>query len=356
MRCASLISLCLLALPVQALDANFGGFVYGTWFSQPDWHDHEARAAVNADITHGNFALRTQITTQANQPRRLLLEYSRPVSEATSATVQAGRLVRLDGFYNNVTDSPSSSGMSLLPLAVYNRRMNTGTFTIMDGVQLTGRTTLEGSHLEYGIRAGKAFIDSEEDLQKEAFGRVVSTGIETDPQFDNYDAYVRWERRDTSYLLSINRYATDFKSVAGNPMDDFLVASMASDVTYTTAKVGASHQYGKLNVSAEYHYGIVNTHDRAGKETFEKRAHNGYVRVGYDLRDCLDVYATYNYGRTVEGDSEARDAAIGVTWDRGDWMVNLEYHKGNSTKTAWSRYGSGVTDWDSAVVSVVRRF
>jgi hypothetical protein len=355
-RFASLISLALLIAAPASAEVAFSGFAYGTWFSQTDWHDHEYRAAVNMDATHGDFAVRGQLTTQGQQPRRLSLEYSRPVTQDTSVTGQIGRLVRLEGFYNNVTDAPSSSGMSVLPLATYNRRMNTGTFTIMDGIHVVGRTRLDANQIEYGARWGKTFIESDFDVQKEAFGRVVSDGIAIDPQFDSFDLYARLEKPRSSYLVSLNHYAADVVSTKGKPMDEFIVNTMSASVEYSTLKFGAMHRYDRLYVSGEYHYGITNTYNKAGAETFEKKAHSGYLRVGYDLRDCVEVYAVQNYGRTVDSPSRASSTALGATWDRGDWMVNAEYHKGSSTGSAWTKYDSDTRTWDALAVSVVRRF
>ena len=352
MRCASLISLCLLAMPAQAVTVDVSGFVYGTHISDSEWHEDDARLAVNLDLAHEGFELRGQVTTQNNQPRRLVVGYSAAVTESTSMRVQAGRFVRLDGFYNNVTDAPSSSGMSLLPMGSYSRRMNTGTFTIMDGAQVCGMTTTKLGAWEYGVRVGQAMIDDELDLQREAFGRVASPQIESDPAL-NYDVYSRLYTANGAYLVTYNHYATGFRNAGGGPMEDFILGNLAQTVTYDTIKLGVMRNVGPWELSGEYHRGWVSIKNGVGMETFSKRADNYYLKAAYDLSDEWVAYGMVSRGRSTEG-SKASNNTLGVTWDNGDWMLNAEYHLGEGS--AWAKYGSQSDDWSAYAISIVRRF
>lgn len=332
--------------------------MYATMFSDNDWYDNEYRAAANLDISDNHFAVRGQVTTSGAQPRRLIVEYSKPVTTDTAARIQLGRFVRLDGFYNNVTDSPSSSGMSTLPLATYNRRMNTGTFTIMDGIQGCGTTRLNNGLLEYGVRFGKVFIEDEDELQKEAFGSVVTRNLGIVKNYNNRDATIRYTTGNNIFLMSYNRYRVETKA---NSDTDFLaqyISTSAHSIIYDTIKVGALSKWANLELSSEYHYGKTTTYDKLGVETTRKDAHNIYVKTAYDIGDNWNVYALASRGMLESFPSWARDVAVGITWDNGKWMTNLEYHKGNTSHGGWVKYDapSDKLGWNSWVASVVRRF
>jgi hypothetical protein len=345
-------ALALTAAPVMAATVDVSGFAFGTYISDHEWHENEARLAINLDVAHEGFELRSQVTTQENQPRRLTVGYSAAVTDSTSMRVQAGRFVRLDGFYNNVTDAPSSSGMSLLPLGSYSRRMNTGTFTIMDGVQACAMTNTKLGALEYGVRVGQALIDDEGNLQREAFDRVASPHIVSKPAL-NYDAYSRLYTANGAYLVTYNHYATDFRNATGGAAEDMMLSMLAQSVTYDTIKLGVLRNIGPWELSGEFHRGWVSVENGAGTETFSKRADSYYVKAAYDLADEWVAYGMLSRGKSSTG-TKAHNNTIGLTWDNGDWMVNAEYHVGQGN--GWAKYESPVEDWNAYAISIVRRF
>jgi hypothetical protein len=331
--------------------------MYYTWIQDQDFHENESRLAINADITHDNgIAFRTQLTTQDQQPRRAVIEYNKHINENCSVTTQVGRFIRLDGFYNNVTDSPSSSGMSFLPLATYNRRMNTGTFTLMDGGNVTLYKRKDDMLIETGVRYGRAFIETDEQVQMEALGRTIPN-LEIDNQFNNYDWYARLTKDKQTYLLSYNHYSIYTKSNSPtDPISNF-ISNSAKNVIYDTVKFGAANRWDDFELSGEFHWGKTVTEDVKGKETFKKIARNIYVKAAYDIGDEWNVYLLQSLGEAGD-ESKAQDSVIGVTRDDGVWMLNLEYHKGWNSRSAWMKYNSpdDKRDWNTLVASVVRRF
>lgn len=346
--------------PKEVINANLYGFAYYTFFQDKDWQKDEARIAVNGNISAEHFSIKGQVSTQTNYLRRLTLEYAAPINVDSFFTLRAGRMVRLDGFYNNVTDSPSTSGMSVLPLATYNRAMNTGTFTILDGISLCAMTRVGKSFLlETGVRYGSAFIDSEADLQKEAFGKVVSQNLLLDRQNNNYDFIAKlYSERNDVYLFSYNHYAIN--TYNGNILDPLsaYISNFAEEVQYDTIKIGAMRSIGKFTYSGEYHYGKTRTFSLAGAETSRKDAHNAYLKVAYDFTDNIELFTMYNYGMLESDISRGKNFTVGVLFNYGTYLFNVEWHKGISTKGSWARYENQdwKHDWNSFVASAIIRF
>lgn len=361
MRFALLISLLLISIPhgyANSTSFELSGYAYATIFQDTDWYDNTARAAVNFDITKNKIGLRGQVDTQEKQPRRLVIEYSYPSTEDTFLKVQVGRFVRFDGFYNNVTDSPSSSGMSILSLSTYNRTMVTGTFTLSDGSQVFATTKFIDTLVEYGFRAGKAFIESDSDLQKEAFG-VVSDNLATKRRFNNFDLYSRVSSINGSeFLISYNHYSIDIVNHDPTDLLAAYIAGNATEINYDTIKVGMLRDFDRFKLSGEYSYGKTTTYSNLGQQTSRKDAHNAYLRFAYDVSDNVEAYSLYNYGMLESTDSISYDSSVGLLFNHGSWAFDIEWHTGKSKYGSWVKYESqdDKKSWNSFVTSVSLRF
>lgn len=336
---------------------NLSGFAYTTLFQDNDWFDNDSRVAVNFATDFDHVNLLGQIDTQKSQPRRLAIEYAAPLSDKTSVKFNFGRMVRLDGFYNNVTDSPASHGMSMLPLAIYSRRMLTGTFMLLDGASISGTTKNDGTLMEYGIRFGAPYIDSNEYLQKEAF-RTYASNAQYVRRYNNYDLYYQISIEDHSLLLSINHYSIDFNN--RNPADKLssYIAANAARINFDTAKIGYIYDFGRYRFTTEYHYGKTELLSDADKVSAYIKAHSIYGMLGYSISDECEIYSLYNYGRSENTGSQVKDFASGISFDFGRYFFNLEYHDGSSNHGTWVKYDapSGKHTWQSLVVSAALRF
>ena len=107
-------------------------------------------------------------------------------------TVQLGRFPRIDSFYNNITDNPGTSNLAILPMAGYNRRMITGTFIMMDGVQILHSKLIDNGLIFTEFSYGKMVVEDQKATQMEAF-RMANSNIELKSKNDNFDFMLGWK-------------------------------------------------------------------------------------------------------------------------------------------------------------------
>jgi hypothetical protein len=338
----------------EELQTTVRGFAYTTVFSDNRWFDNKSSIAINLDADYGPFAVRTQVATETNAVRRLVGEYSFIVPWINMTSVwQVGRYVRLDSFYNNVTDSPGTSGMAILPMAGYNRRMATGTFTIMDGWQ-TWNSVVVGETLvtaRYGY--GKMMIESQRDLHKEVFSGKIVKGLDLESAEGVYDFGLHLEHHNWHAYYSHNYYKINTKvTEPSNPMANFVNRTYSS-VDYPVDKIGLKYFCKKYWVQGEMAKGTTYSTNYRGVKKHELGATDYNVIAGYAFKESYAAYIGQSRGFNDQGRT-AKDRFIGVTYDNGKWAASLEYHKGEGL--AWRKYDSPIDSWNAFVTSVTYRF
>ncbi len=337
------------------IETSLTGFVTGTAFSDKDWHTAAYTAALNFDVTKGFWAVRGQIAEPYAQPiRRLVAERSIFVAQGNEVLVQVGRFPRIDSFYNNVTDTPASAEMAILPLAVYNRRIvKNRTFNSLDGAQIIYTIQTLGIvrlHADYG----KMTVENQCETQIEASKLPCRTGYRIDGIRGNYDYGVTYEINNFTLLA----YRGDIraKTVLLNPKDitSVVLSTKASSIDYDTVKFGARYDYHhKWWVQTEMMHNDFSLALPGKPFVSGQRSVNRYVLVGACATDQFCSYASYNHGKNTTG-GKARDLVVGSTYTYNTLTTSLEYHRGSGR--SWEKYFAPAADWSSWVLSITKGF
>ena len=335
----------------QGPDFKASGFVYHTHFSDTDWYDNETRAAINLDTTYDNFAIRAQVATyDENALRRLTFEYSFPVN-SRNFTIQAGRFPRIDSFFNNITDNPGTANLAILPMAGYNRRMNTGTFTMMDGVQIFHSKLFSENLIFSKFSYGRLVVEDQKDTQIETF-KTYNSNIKLSSRNDNFDAMLGWKNDDWSIYSSYAHY-----SAKTDRTNDTMVARLLEHkvrrVEYSTLKFGIKYEVEKCFIQAETMTGRSSIYEANNKTYFSQVAKDFYLLLGYNMNESTSIYTSYSQGDSNRG-SHAKNTVIGLTKSFDDLKLSIEYHKGQGR--AWKKFDTKTDDWNSVVISTTYTF
>ena len=99
-------------------ETELSGFIYNTSFGDNHWQKDRTILAVNVDSMNDYVDVRAQFANyEYAVVRRATLGKTIHIGNGDSATLQFGRMARVDSFFDNVLDTPAASGMAMLPNA-----------------------------------------------------------------------------------------------------------------------------------------------------------------------------------------------------------------------------------------------
>lgn len=350
---------------VDRLEWSYNGFIYTTQFSDNNWFNDRTIGGINLDAFYKTFAVRTQVSSYANQRiRRFVLEYAHPLGSHVEMVYQAGRFARLDSFYESgVTNNPSVPGTAIPPNAGYSYRMFNGAFVIMDGIQAQSTYKLDSGNLvkaRYAI--GKMTIPSQTDIQLEAFKRTLLNNDEADivGNRTSYDAGIHYETASWHTYMARNYYAM-YVVQSGNSALAKTVANTYATLNYKVDKIGTKYITNKWWAQIEWFHDITESFKgTTGLLSSNNNAVGENHQIGMYYGDSWSYYAGRSYGRNKTAGSRNDDNFIGATWYKNQWTVSTELH--NGAGFAWRKYdaplviNSNVPKWNSIVTSITFRF
>lgn len=343
------------SLPCLAeINTQISGFVFNTSFSDSDWYNDRTVGAVNLDMNTDLVSIRGQFTSLSDSPiRRLTLEYDTPLVSGVEAIFKVGRFPRLSSFYNSVTDTPASSGMSLLPQAGYNYRMYTGSFVMMDGLQTSISWRSRETYLNLIASYGKMTVPSQKDLIQELFKRNVPD-IEILPQ-NTYDLALHCESNNWHSYVSTSVYQAITSQIRITPTSTATVNTFHK-AHYVLNKMGVKWDSGKVFTQAEYIEGHTKVYNKLAITTAKTDARDLNLVIGLRVKDNHSVYTGYSTGINKTNGTQSMDRVVGYTGVFNPITWSLEYHKGVTEGGSWRKYDSTITHWNSFVSSITYQF
>ena len=338
--------------PVFA-DTEVTGFAYNTHFGDQHWQSDRNVLAINVDNMNDYLDTRAQFTNNEYAAiRRATIGKTIHITGGTHLTLQAGRMSRVDSFFNNLVDSPAASGMAVLPMGGYNYRMLQGSFSIADGWKADLQGHL-GDHLIHGhwTHGYMTVMDQmnyqQEVLKKQVQGIQLNSMIgdtwELHHEFGNFHEYI-----------SRTLYGATTELTQSNATSRYY-ATNAAKALYDLNKYGIRYDDDNFFAMAEYSSGYSHTYSQSGQKTSITDAWDQSGTVGVYFGDRWSAYIGQSYGRNLTAHTEARDDYFGVTkrWDR--LTISADYHDGKSQ--AWMKYDAVAPyEWKSMVVSTTYQF
>ena len=354
----SLISVFIIGCSTQMMGCNveaaeISGFAYATVFGDDNWQKDRSVVAVNIDHMTDVVDIRGQVSTYANAPiRRLTIGHTFNTYRDGSLTVRAGRFSRVDSFFDNVLDSPSASGMALLPMAGYNYRMFQGAFTLMDGVKISAQQHF-GDHMISGhYSRGYMVIPDQKEYQNEVLHKVYS-GIRLDSMIGD-TIELHHEYGNFHSYISKTLYGANAVLIASDATSKY-VAANAHQADYTLRKFGVRYDNDDLFVMVERSEGNTETYATNGATKARGFAYDTSRTVGVYLANSWTVYAGQSYGENVVAKTEAKDGFIGLTKRVNRLTISADYHEGNGQ--GWTDYTAVAPyTWRSYVLSTTYQF
>lgn len=336
-------------------DPNFSvsGYAFNTTFQDTHFHENRSVVAVNLDADYKQFAFRTQITSADPTIRRAVIEYSVPLGTNTEFVYQYGRFGRIDSFFNGVLDSPASFQMAILPFAGYSYRMYNGSFTLMDGHHVVLRNHYGDNLITFRGAYGKTVINSQEDLQKEAFHRY-DKDFNLVSRDNNYDLGLHWESKSWHVYTALNKYSVGNTTSSRHPVKQAIYKNF-NQVEYTVNRTGIQYDNQCYFVRTEYTEGATRVRSIVGKETGKTDAHDHNIVIGKYIGNFV-AYGGISRGFNETAKTNNKDDFVGVTYTKPRYSVSLEYHKG--VGDGWTRYENTINDyrWGTFVVSTTVKF
>lgn len=332
------------------------GFLYNTTWQDNKFHSDRTVLAVNMSVEEGPLAFRTQLNTTENALRRATIEYSFVPIEDVETIAMLGRFGRVESFYNNILDAPSSSQMAVLPFAGYSYRMFNGSFVLMDGLGLVNKIKYSGEGLlTLKASVGRMVIDNQEDIQKEAF-RTYNQDFEMKPSNGGYDLSAKLEKRYYTVYVARQVYKGHFEATNHTALNDF-IANKYNKSEYVLDRVGLKVNYKDVFASTEYAEGDTEVLSSTGTHSSETRA----ADTNYVLGAYLGPYTFYigeSIGKNKSANYKNTDHFAGATYNYSSLAtVSLARHIGNGL--SWSKYDTAVLGeyrWNTWVVTTTIKF
>lgn len=244
----------------EEINYSVTGFVTTTVFSQSHFYNDEIELALNLDVMYGDYAARTQFSTSNNISRisRFTLEKSIDIDSNKELLVKVGRFPRLVSFYNNLTDSPSTYDVAMIPLGVYTRRLlKSQAFNAIDGISTIYTMTdpvVNDKVIKLYLNYGQVPLDDQCTVQQEYRYDKCIPGYNFKSDINDYDIGISYEKENLTLIASNTNI--QFKTLLLNPKDpvsNFLVNRTERLIANVT-KVGFKYDTEKYLLQGEYSY------------------------------------------------------------------------------------------------------
>jgi hypothetical protein len=353
-RLILLISLLLFStFSFADLTKSISGYLYNTTWEDENFNENRTVAAVSGSIEGDNLALRGQVSTSDLIVRRLTLEYS-GTGLSTEHTATVGRFNRVESFFNNLLDAPSSTQMAVLPFGGYNYRMFNGSYVLLDGIGYTNKYKYNGGTLiTTKVNYGNSVINSDKDVQLEAFKTYIPTiDVVSDPTFD---ISLKVERKGLQGYIARQHYKIHLEPKSSDPMTDAIVSTYKY-TDYILYRAGIRKDYNNYFVSIEADKGETIVNSTHKTKSIYNKAMEYNVVLGTYIKDFM-LYTGVSRGKNLTTDTSNTDNFIGVTYNYDPCIVvSLAKHQGKGR--GWVKYGSSPEEykWNTLVLSTTYKF
>ena len=343
--------------PGDSLNTNVSGYVSGTYISNKDWYPSTDRVALNLDMGYKNWAFSAQVANgHKDLIQRAILEYSIPVSERNELNLQVGEFTRILSFYPNLTDAPSTSGMAMYPLGLYNRAfLSNKTFTTLEGINVVDKINLRSGILSVRLDYGSTGeIDSQCQVQGQLIGIHCNPGIKLGGSKDNYDYGLIYESPFLSLLLYHNQFRdTNTLLKPNDPLSVSEFNHFSMDA-FTSDSAGFQYSFGKgMYVQVEGTLTHLDTAFYKQPMHYTGTTTKEYITAGDCFSEKFCDYVSFSKEDSRKA-IKAFDRVIGITYLEGTWVTSVEFHHG--VGSVWEEAFAPNPNWNSWVVSSTFRF
>jgi hypothetical protein len=354
----------------QELNTTFSGFIDGTTFSNRNFYPNKSELAVNTDVSYGEYAFRAQISAPYNQVvRRAVIEKSFELNADNDVTIQLGKFIRLTTFYNNVTDSPATAGVAMLPLGLYDRRMvDNETFTAINGINVVVKSKVGNGVLLTRFDYGLTHIEDACHVQLEINGPPCTDDYRQVGEKGNYDYSLNYETDSFGFILarSIWRGGVTLENpnsqnvftggaVPPNVLNPIAIQIIdnESHVKYISTSFGISYSKNGYSLETELRHDSYYEAGLTGPFKNVSSYNTFYFLAGYNWTDEIYTYISESTGNGNTTGSE-KDTVLGVTYDYSRWTFSLEEHRGHGLQ--WENYNANNASWTTTVFATTYRF
>lgn len=339
------------------INLTASGYVNFTNFSDSSWYEDSNRIALNFNLLYDSYAIRTQLISGSdNRINRFTIEKNLPLFD-NELLIKVGRFPRLVSFYNNLTDSPSSYDIAMIPLGVYNRRLITSqSFNAIDGISLEytySTPTINNSLFKFYINYGKPPIDNQCIIQQEYRYDKCIPGYEFLSDSKDYDIGASFEYNDLTFLISNSnvQFRTRLKDPK-NPMSVFLV-KRTNKLIANVSKIGVKYENNKYLLQGEYSFHNYSVNNLAQGTVSIHKENIYYVLGKYFWFDNFSTNLQYSHAKSAILGSY-KDKSVGMSYVYKNATISLDYHVG--TGVEWKKYMAIDPKWRSTVLTVSYTF
>lgn len=350
-----LLSISILFASTALAESNteFSGFAYTTQFGDAKWQESKSIVAMNVDHMHDWFDFRAQVSTYESSPvRRLTIGSTFSVSTRSHATVQLGRMSRVNSFFDNVVDTPAASGMALLPMAGYSYRMFQGAFVLADGIKADYALAFNDHMITTHYTHGYMVIPDQKEFKLEVLKKNVD-GITLEPMIGD-TVELHHEYKSIHTYVSRSRYAATTTLQGTSTLAKYYYAN-ANIAKYDLDKIGVKYDDSLFFVMLEYTTGYSATYSTVGVRTAKTDAWDQATVLGLYIDNGWFVYTGESIGTNLTAKTNAIDRFTGLTKRSGKVTLSAAYHEGRGQ--GWMRYEALTPyEWKSLVTSLTVQF
>ena len=341
------------------LKYSITGFTTLTIFSQNQFYDNTASVALNLDLTYNDYAVRTQfsVDNDINRFNRFTIEKSIDIDTNKELLIKLGRFPRLVSFYNNLTDSPGTYEVAMIPLGVYTRRLlKSQAFNAIDGVSILYTLTnpeINNKILKFYLNYGQVPLDNQCIVQQEYRYDKCLSGYKFKSDIHDYDVGVSYEINNLTFIASNTNI--QFKTELINPNDpvsNFLVKRTNRLIANVT-KLGFKYNREKYLLQGEYSYHNYSVNNSLQNTISIHKENTSYILAEYRWQSNFSTNIQYSYGSSLYL-GQYNDKSIGMTYILDNTTLSLEYHSGYGVE--WKKYLATSPYWNSVVFTASYTF
>ena len=345
---ARLLLLISIVAPAYA-DTELSGYAYTTIFSDHQWYDNRSVAAINGDFMYDHVAVRGQASTYPDIPiRRLTIETDTHIPNG-ELVVKVGRFSRVNGFYDNIVDTPASSHMAILPQSGYSYRLFSGAFSIMDGIKSETSWVVHDNRIATYLSYGHMVIPCQSDLQNEVLHKNIPfLELRSIP---GYSAELHDEVGPFHIYIAESMYGVTMDSINSKDRTSNAVAKTYHVVHYHLDKVGIKFENDFWLASTEYFKGNTHAFTQTDVVTYHLDAEDFNVVLGAYVKEHWFVYTSKSHGHNLTAGTSNNENVYGVTYAYRPFTVSVEKHLGAGN--GWQKYGvppsADINSWVSTI-------
>ncbi|RLA83753.1 MAG: hypothetical protein DRG78_03380 [Epsilonproteobacteria bacterium] len=313
---------------------SYHGNAYYTYStSDKIGYDERWEVSLGGSADYGDVILSAKISTSeySNYLRRAAIMF--PFSIANSnITLGFGRVTNATGLFNTAIGTPSSNGLSSLPVSVYDVSQLEINTNILDGGFIKIDSGFEDFSTELEFYMGQPVLDRKHldiyDINNS--GSTLSFNLEGNV---SYIAQGKLRFSDFEVFLKYNRTIMDVVKTKFNKIE---IPKGTDDIAFTEYVLGGKYNINKnLVILAE-----VSSID------YDAQDHNfygGHILARYAINEYFEPFIGYSRGRSdgvVNFRSKTEDIYGGLVMNYDNFNLLLEYHYADTGTFKYKDYST----------------